>query len=62
MNRDEFKKITAEVVASTADHMSESVSFDTLLAATITMIMFSHDLADKLFESEESIEMESDKS
>lgn len=62
MNRDEFMKITAEVISKNLNVMDNKMSPEGTLAVSLVMVSFAHDLTEALFESEDSIEIESDKS
>lgn len=61
MNRDEFMKLTAEVISKNLNDMDKLTPEGTL-AVSLVMVSFAHDLTEALFESEDSIEIESDKS
>lgn len=62
MNKDDFAKLTAEVIRKNISDMESKMSPEGMLAVSLVMVSFAHDLTEALFDSEDSIEIESDKS
>ena len=62
MNKDEFAKLAAEVIQKNIKEMKNKMSPEGILAVSLVMASFSHDLTEALFDSEDSIEIESDNS
>lgn len=59
MKKDEFKKITAEVITDIMDDMEkEGLSGISLVITTMTMSMFASKLEKTLFDESDSLEIE----
>ena len=59
MNKDEFKKITAEVITNAMDDMEkEGLSGMSLVITTMTMSMFASKLEETLFDESDSLEID----